>query len=55
MEINNYAELEGMIQGIQIIIKYGWMPAIVEGYSSILIQMVKPLANGKSTEKVSSI
>ena len=39
IDTNNSAELEGMIQGIQIIIGNGWLPAIVEGDSRILIQM----------------
>ena len=55
MDTNNSAELEGMIQAIQIIIRNGSMLSIVEGDSSILIQMAKQLANGKSMEKVSSI
>ena len=54
MDTNNSTELEGMIQGIQIIIKNGWMSEIVEGDSSILIQMVKQLANDNSTDKVST-
>ena len=54
IDTNNSAELEGMIQGIQIIILNGWLSAIVEGDSRILIQMAQQMANGKSTEKATS-
>ena len=47
-------ELEGFLQGLGLVLREGWLPAMVEGDSNILIQMKKQLANGRTTEKVSS-
>ena len=43
-----------MIQGVQIAIRNGWLPAIVEGDSRILIHMAQQMENGKSAKKVAS-
>ena len=43
-----------MLQGIQLVVRNDWLPAIMEGDSRILIHMAQKLANGKSAEKVES-
>ena len=53
-DTNNSTKLEGMLQGVKIVIREGWMPTMVEGDSLILIQMAKQLSYKRSTEKVSS-
>ena len=53
-DTNNSAELEGLLQGLIIMIREGWLPATIEQDSKILIQMAKQIANGKTTEKISS-
>ena len=53
VDTNNSVELEGMLLGIKVVIRNGWLSTVVEGDSSIRVQMTKHLSNGKSTEKVS--
>ena len=40
-DTNNLTELEGMLQGINIVIRKGWLLTMVEGDSLILIRMAK--------------
>ena len=40
-DTNNSTELEGMLQGVKIVIREGWLPTMVEGDSLILVQMAK--------------
>ena len=40
-DTNNLAELEGMLQGINIVIREGWLPTMVEDDSLILVHMAK--------------
>ena len=53
-DTNNSVELEGLIQGVQLVIRHGWFLSIVEGDSRILIHTAHQLVNGKSAEKVAS-
>ena len=53
-DTTNSTDLEGIIQGLSLLLREGWLPVMVEGDLNILIQMAKHLANGKTTEKVSS-
>ena len=46
-DTNNSAELEGLLRGISLMIREGWLPSMMEGDSNILIQMAKQLANGE--------
>ena len=42
-------ELEGMLQGLSTVLREGWLPAMVEGDSNILIHMENNIANRKTT------
>ena len=37
----NPVELEGLLEGLKIMVREGWLPTIIEGDSNILIGMVK--------------
>ena len=41
MDTNNSAKLEGIIHGLEVLIRGGHFPTIIEGDSNILIQMAK--------------
>ena len=43
---NNAVELEGLIQGLRMMLGEGWLPTMVEGDSNVIIKMQKQLANG---------
>ena len=45
-DTNNSVELEGMIRGFEFLIRGGCFPAIIEGDTSILIQMAKRMVSG---------
>ena len=49
---NNSAELEGLIQGLQCLVRSNSFLAIVEGDSRILIQMARRLAHGRVRRQV---
>ena len=53
MDTNNSVELEGIIRGIEVLIRGGHFPAIIEGDSNILIHMAKRMTNGQTFEKFS--
>ena len=53
MDTNNSTELEGIICGLEVLIRGGFFPAIIEGDSNILIQTAKWLTIGQTSEKVS--
>ena len=38
---NNLVELEGMIHSFEVLIRVGFFPTIIEGDTSILLQMAK--------------
>ena len=40
-DTKNYVELEGLLRGLGLVLREGWLPAMVEGDSNILIQMEK--------------
>ena len=50
--MNNMAEMEGLIQVFKVLIRGCYFPAIIEGDSKIPTQMAKHLANGKDCAKV---
>ena len=52
-DTNNSAELDGLLRGVEIVIREGFLPAIVEGDSSVLISVANRLLSGQKTEKVS--
>ena len=39
IESNNAAEVEGLVQGIQMAKEYNWTPLIVQGDSQVVIHM----------------
>jgi len=49
---NNSAELEGLTQGLTLAISEGWLPAVVEGDSKVIIGIAKKLAAGQVPGKV---
>ena len=51
---NNFVELEGLIWGFKCLVDGGWLPAIIEGDTNILIHMARGLENGKKSENISS-
>lgn len=51
---NNSAELEGLIQGLTLVLNEGWLPATVEGDSKVLIGLAKKLAVGQAPGIVST-
>ena len=53
-DTKNLGELEGMLQGVNIVIRNDCLPAMVEGKSLILVKMAKKLIQVRSTEKASS-
>ena len=54
IDINDSIELEGLIQVFECMIREGWLPTIIKGYSNILIHMARCLANGRTSEIISS-
>ena len=52
-DTNKSAKLKGVIRGFEFLIDGGWIPTIVEGDTNIFIHMVKELANGKYSKKIS--
>ena len=40
-DTNNSVTLKGMLQGLNLMLREGWIPTMVEGDSNILIQMEK--------------
>ena len=52
-DTNNSAELEGLLRGLETVIREGFLPAIVEGDSSVLILVANRLLSGQRTEKIS--
>ena len=53
MDTNKSVELEGLIHGFEVLIRGGCFLAIIEGDTSILIQMAKHMVSGQASEKVS--
>ena len=51
---NNLAELEGLIQSLQCLVRSNSFSAIVEGDSQILVQMDRQLAHGRVSGQVST-
>ena len=53
IESNNAGEIEGLIQGLRMMLGECWLPAMVEGDLKVIIQMTKQLANRQTIDKVS--
>ena len=51
---NNFAELEGLIRGFECLVDGGWLPAIIEGDTNILIHMARGLENENTSKKIST-
>ena len=54
IESNNVAEVEGLLQGIQMAKEYNWTPLIVEVDSQMVIQMETKIHQGNSSAKVAN-
>ena len=51
---NNVAELEGLLEGLDMASHHGWLPIILEGDSKIILQMATKLLHGKPMSKVAN-
>ena len=51
---NNLVELEGLIQGLRLVSKEGWFLVTIEGYSKVIIQIVRKIYMGQKVEKVTT-
>ena len=45
-ETNNMAEVEDLMQGLEMVINNSWTPLIIEGDSQVLILLSRKLQNG---------
>lgn len=52
-DTNKSVELEGIIQGLTLVTQEGWLLAILEGDSIVIIEMAKKFTCGKAPGKVS--
>ena len=52
-ETNNVEDIDGLLQGLEMIIENRWTPIIIEGDSQVVNQMVMKLQNGSHIVKVS--
>ena len=49
---NNVAMLNGILVGLDMAAKHGWLPIILDGYSQVIFQMAIKLLHGKPVSKV---
>ena len=52
MNSNNMVELRGLLEGLTMATKQGWLPLILEGDSQVILQMATKLLHGKLVSKV---
>lgn len=50
--MNNVAEINALLVGLDMIQTNGWHPTILEGDSQLILQMAEKILNGKHVHKV---